>query len=298
MLKLCALIFVLTPSLLLSQELNCRVIVNAQAIQSSDPSTITEMEVAFSEFLNNTKWTSDQFKLEERINCNIILTLNDQSDPALGNYQASVQILSSRPIYNTNHETILLNFADRDWTFEYVSSQPIIYNENSFIDNLSSLLSYYALVIIGLDYDSFGKLRGEAYFNLAWRVVTNAQNSGYNGWDQFNSIRNRYWLVENLLNAQMKPIREASYQYHLQGLDHFLETPEEARKMISESIQKILKVNQVRPRSILTISFLDAKTDELSQIFSKGDPSLRKRTYNMLVNIDATKRSDFANMIK
>ena len=298
MLKLCTLIFVLIPSSLLSQELNCRVIVNAQAIQSSDPSTITEMEVAFSEFLNNTKWTSDQFKIEERINCNIILTLNDQSDPALGKYQASVQVLSSRPIYNTNHETILLNFADRDWTFEYVSSQPIIYNENSFIDNLSSLLSYYALVIIGLDYDSFGKLRGEAYFNLAWRVVTNAQNSGYNGWDQFNSIRNRYWLVENLLNAQMKPIREASYQYHLQGLDHFLETPDEARKMISESIQKILKVNQARPRSILTISFLDAKTDELSQIFSKGDQSLRKRTYNMLVNIDATKRSDFAKMIK
>lgn len=298
MLKICTLIVFLIPSLLLCQELNCRVIVNAQAIQSSDPSTITEMEVAFSEFLNNTKWTSDQFEIEERINCNIILTLNDQSDPALGKYQASVQILSSRPIYNTNHETILLNFADRDWTFEYVSSQPIIYNENSFIDNLSSLLSYYALVIIGLDYDSFGKLRGEAYFNLAWRVVTNAQNSGYNGWDQFNSIRNRYWLVENLLNAQMKPIREASYQYHLQGLDHFLETPEEARKMISESIQKILKVNQARPRSILTISFLDAKTDELSQIFSKGDPSLRKRTYNMLVNIDATKRSDFAKMIK
>jgi hypothetical protein len=298
MLKICTLIVFLIPSLLLCQELNCRVIVNAQAIQSSDPSTINEMEVAFSEFLNNTKWTSDQFEIEERINCNIILTLNDQSDPALGKYQASVQVLSSRPIYNTNHETILLNFADRDWTFEYVSSQPIIYNENSFIDNLSSLLSYYALVIIGLDYDSFGKLRGEAYFNLAWRVVTNAQNSGYNGWDQFNSIRNRYWLVENLLNAQMKPIREASYQYHLQGLDHFLETPEEARKMISESIQKILKVNQARPRSILTISFLDAKTDELSQIFSKGDPSLRKRTYNMLVNIDATKRSDFAKMIK
>ena len=298
MLKLFTLIFFLIPSLVLSQELNCRVIVNAEAIQSSDPSTITEMEIAFSEFLNNTKWTSDLFKVEERINCNIIITLNDQSDPALGNYQASVQVLSSRPIYNTNHETILLNFADRDSTFEYVSSQPIIYNENSFIDNLSSLLSYYALIIIGLDYDSFGKLRGEAYFNLAWRVVTNAQNSGYNGWDQFNSIRNRYWLVENLLNAQMKPIREASYQYHLQGLDHFLETPEEARKMISESIQKILKVNQARPRSILTISFLDAKTDELSQIFSKGDPSLRKRTYNMLVNIDATKRSDFAKMIK
>ena len=298
MLRLTILIFFLIPTALVSQELNCRVIVNAQAIQSSDPSTISEMEVTFSEFLNNTKWTSDQFKIEERINCNIVLTLTEESDPALGRYEASVQVLSSRPVYNTNHETILLNFGDRDWAFEYVNSQPIIYNENSFIDNLSSLLSYYALVIIGLDYDSFGKLRGEPYFNLAWRVVTNAQNSGFIGWDQFNSIRNRYWLVENLLNAQMKPIREASYQYHLQGMDQFLETPDEARKMISESIQKVLKVNQARPRSILTISFLDAKTDELSRIFSKGDPALRKRTYNMLVNIDPTKRSDFAEMIK
>jgi len=191
MLKLAALIFFLIPTVLLSQELNCRVIINAQAIQSSDPSTISEMEITFSEFLNNTKWTSDQFKVEERINCNIVITLTDASDPALGQYQASVQVLSSRPVYNTNHETILLNFGDRDWVFEYVNSQPIIYNENSFIDNLSSLLSYYALVIIGLDYDSFGRLRGEPYFNLAWRVVTNAQNTGFMGWDQFNSIRNR-----------------------------------------------------------------------------------------------------------
>jgi len=114
MLKLSILFFFLIPTVLLSQELNCRVIINAQAIQSSDPSTISEMEVAFSEFLNNTKWTSDQFKVEERINCNIVLTLTDASDPALGQYQASVQVLSSRPVYNTNHETILLNFGDRD----------------------------------------------------------------------------------------------------------------------------------------------------------------------------------------
>ena len=148
MLKLATLIFFLIPMILLSQELNCRVIINAQAIQSSDPSTISEMEVAFSEFLNNTKWTSDQFKVEERINCNIVLTLTDASDPALGQYQASVQVLSSRPVYNTNHETILLNFGDRDWAFEFVNSQPIIYNENSFIDNLSSLLSYYAFILL------------------------------------------------------------------------------------------------------------------------------------------------------
>ena len=281
-----------------AQELSCRVIVNAQAINSMDSRNFTEMEVAFSEFLNNTKWTSDEFKIEERINCNILLTLGGDSDPALGNYKASVQILSSRPVFNTSHETILFNFADRDWAFEYVNSQPIIYNENSFIDNLSALLSYYALIIIGLDYDSFGKMGGDPYFNNASRIVTNAQNSGYSGWDQFNSIRNRYWLTENLLNSQMIPIREASFEYHLLGMDHFYDDPEASRKIISESIKKIMTVNQSRPRSIITITWLDAKSDELAQIFSQGNPTIRKNTYNMLVNIDPTKRENFSSMIK
>jgi hypothetical protein len=207
-------------------------------------------------------------------------------------------VLSSRPVFNSNYETILFNFADRDWSFGYVISQPILFNENTFIDNISSLLSYYAYIIIGLDYDSFSEMGGDPYFDLAWRIVTNAQNSGFPGWEQFNSVRNRYWLTENLINNQMAPLRKASYEYHLKGLDTFYETPDEARKTISNSLKKVLNVNQVRPRSILTITFLDAKTDELSRIFAQGDPTIRKATYNMLVNIDPTIRESIQSMIK
>lgn len=288
--------FVLTTAH--SQELNCRVIINADRVQSGDPAAFKDMEIAFAEFMNNTKWTQDEFQSEERINCNILVSLAEDSDPTVGVYTASVQILSSRPVFNSNYESVVFNFADRDWTFEYNISQPIIFNQNSFIDNISSLLSYYAYVIIGMDYDSFGKLSGDEYFDIAWRIVTNAQQSGYPGWEQFNSVRNRYWLTENLINSQMAPIREASYEYHLQGLDTFWEKPDEARSTISNSIKKVLNVNQVRPRSILTISFLDAKKDELSHIFSQGDTKVRRSTYNMLINIDPTLRETIEPMIK
>jgi hypothetical protein len=171
-------------------------------------------------------------------------------------------------------------------------------NENAFLDNVSSLLSFYAYVIIGFDYDSFSELGGNQYFQKAWQVVTNAQQSGYPGWEQFNSIRNRYWLAENLNNNQMTPIREAIYAYHIAGLDIFQEMPDEARENISEGLKKVFNVNQSRPRSILTISFLDAKASEINQIFSEGDQTIRRNTYNLLINIDPTKREAFESMIK
>ncbi len=282
-----------------SQELNCRVIVNADRIQITERSIFQEMETAFSDFMNNTKWTEDEFRTHERINCNLILTLDPEaSDPGIGKFAASVQILSSRPVHNTSYESIVFNFADRDWVFEYVASQPLQYNDNSFINNITSLLAYYAYVILGFDYDTFSELGGDPYFQKAGRVVTNAQQTGYPGWEQFNSIRNRYWLSENVLNSQMAPIREALYEYHLQGLDIFQVNPDEARKNIFDGLKKVLNVNQARPRSILTISFMDAKTNELAQIFSEGDPAVRRNAYNLLVNIDPTKRDAFQDMIK
>ncbi len=281
------------------QELNCRVIVNDERIQTTERAIFREMEVAFSDFMNNTKWTNEEFKTHERINCNIVVNLDPEStEPNIGKYAASVQILSSRPVYNTGYETILMNFADRDWSFEYVSSQPLQFNENTFVNNITSLLAYYAFTIIGFDYDSFSQLGGDPYFQKAAQIVTNAQQTGYPGWEQFNSIRNRYWLSENLLNSQMEPLREALFEYHLKGLDIFEENPEEARKTIFNSLKKVLNVNQARPRSILTITFIDAKSSELAQIFSEGEPSVRRNAYNLLVNIDPTRRDQFQPMIK
>jgi hypothetical protein len=281
-----------------AQELKCNVIVDSERIQITERAIFDEMEAVFSDFMNSRKWTEDDFENHERINCNIIINLDpEQSDPAVGRYGASVQILSSRPVYNTNYETILLNFADRDWLFEYVASQPLQFNENAFVNNITSLLSFYAFVILGMDYDSFEKMGGTPYFEKAAQIVTTAQQSGYPGWEQFNSIRNRFWLSENLSSNLMSPIREAVYEYHREGLDTFAEKPDEARKTIFNSLKKVLNVNQARPRSILTISFLDAKSGELSKIFSEGDPSIRRNAYNLLVNIDPTKRETFKDMI-
>ncbi len=281
---------------LTAQELRTRVIINADQVETTERGIFQEMEVALTEFLNNQKWTPDLFEEEERINCNFIINIS--SIIGIGRYEASVQILSSRPIYNTDYETVLFNFADRDWAFEYVSSQPLLYNDNSFLNNLTSMLAFYAYIIIGLDYDSFEELGGDIYFQRAWQVVTNAQQTGFPGWEQFNSIRNRYWLAENLLNNTMEPIRRAYYQYHRLGLDQLAEKPDDARKNILESIQLVQKANNALPRSILTISFLDAKADELAQVFSEGNLGERRQAYNVLTDIDPTKSDIFEVMIK
>lgn len=280
----------------LGQELNCRVVIDRQQVQVSDPSVFDQMETDFAEFLNNRKWTDDQFQLDERINSNLLITIT--SVPSVGVYEATVQIVSSRPVYGTDYETVLLNFADRDWAFSYVPSKPINYNQNSFTDNISSLLAFYAYVIIGLDYDTFGELAGDPHYQQAYRIVNNAQQSNYPGWQQLGSNRNRYWLIENLQNPALQPIRIAMYNYHRHGLDVFREQPDEARNKIAESLQKIQVANRSRPRSILTISFMDAKATELAHIFSDGSPTIRKKAYGILTSIDPSKTETFKPIIE
>jgi len=279
-----------------AQELRSRVIVNAEQVETTERAIFQEMEVALTEFLNNRKWTEDVFEQDERINCNLILNISNI--PSIGRFEASVQVLSSRPVYNTDYETVLLNFADRDWAFEYVSSQPLQFNDNAFLSNLTSMLAYYAYIIIGLDYDSFEELGGTDYFQKAWQVVTNAQQSGFPGWERFSSIRNRYWLAENFISVEMEPIRRGYYKYHRLGLDRLGEEPDDSRKEILESVQLLQRANATRPRSILTISFLDAKAEELSQIFTEGNISTRRNAYNILTDIDPTKTNIFEVMIK
>lgn len=291
--------FILISSLAWTQELNCRVVLNAQQIQTTERNIFTEMETAFSQFMNERKWTDQDFELEERINCNIILTLDpNDSDPAAGRYGASVQILSSRPVYGADYETVLFNFADRDWQFEYLPSQPMQFNENSFTDNITSLLGYYAYVILGFDYDSFEELGGTRFFQIATQIVNNAQNSNYPGWQQFNSVRNRFWLTENLLSSTFEPVRKAYYSYHLQGLDVFQEEPDKARTNILAGLNALQTANRARPRSILTISFIDAKADELTQIFKEGSPATKRQSYQILTQLDPSKTEQFKAIIE
>ncbi len=287
---------IITCSATFCQELNCSIFVNAERVESTEREVFKEMEVAFSQFLNNRKWTNDNYTQDERINCNIVINIQDM--PSVGIFAATVQIVSARPVYGTNYESIVFNFADRDWDFEYNESQPLQFDDNVFTNNITSLLAFYAYTIIGLDYDTFGKLGGDQYFQKAWNLVNVAQQSGRSGWNQFDSNRNRYWLAENLINVQMRPIREGLFDYHRLGLDVFGERPEDARKTISNVLKQVQGVNQSRPNSILTISFLDAKTDEITQIFSKGNPSVRRETYNILVKLDPSNTDKYQPLIK
>ncbi|HYG02355.1 MAG TPA: DUF4835 family protein, partial [Chryseosolibacter sp.] len=253
------LIFLVSASM--AQELNCSVSINASQVQTSDRAVFKDMENALEQFMNTRKWTNDDFKTHEKIKCNILLTITKM--PSIGSFNATVQVQSARPVFNTNFESLLFNFADRDWEFEYIDSQPLEYNDNTFTTNLTSMLAVYAYLILGIDYDSFSELGGTAFFQRAQMVVNTAQQSNRAGWQSLGSNRNRYWIVENFNNAQMSDIRKAYYSYHRLGLDTFDKNPDKSREVILNGLRDIKKVRDVNPNSILVVSFLDAKSKEL-----------------------------------
>ncbi|ELR70336.1 hypothetical protein C900_04021 [Fulvivirga imtechensis AK7] len=290
------LLFLLTNTFVSAQELNCRVTINADQVQTTDRRIFSDMETAFSQFLNNTRWTDDSFDSHERIKCNIIITLKNPK--SIGDYEASVQIQSARPIYNSNYESILFNFADRDWLFEYVESQPLQFNENTFTTNLTSMLAYYAYVILGLDYDSFSELGGSIHLRKAQTIVNNAQRANRPGWEALGSTRNRYWLMENLNNQQMIEIRKGIYKYHRLALDTYEQDRDKSRQMILEVLKELKKVKDTYPNSILVISFLDAKSDELISIFSEGNIQVRREVFDVLSTLDPSKREQYQKIIK
>jgi hypothetical protein len=293
-------LYILTSLILLgfsvqSQELNCNVIVNADRVETTDRRIFQDMQTAFSQFLNNRRWTDDNYDVAERINCNLVITIEEM--PIVGTFKATVQIQSSRPVYGTSYESLMLNFADRDWHFEYVESQPLDFNENSFSSNIASMLAYYAYIILGIDYDSFETLGGTSFFERANNQVILAQESNMPGWKQFDSQRNRYWLAENFLSPIFTPVRESIYLYHIQGLDLFLENPDASRSTILEVLKKLQVANRSRPNSIFTIAFLDAKSNELINIFSEGDMNIRRQAYEILRTLDPTLTSKLGEII-
>ena len=279
-----------------AQELNCSVNINATQIQTSDPGIFKDMENAIEQFINSRKWTNDAFKSHEKIDCNFLMTITKM--PAIGSFTASVQVQSARPIFNTNYPSLLFNFADRDWEFEYIESMPLEFNDNTFTNNLTSMLAVYAYLIIGLDYDSFSELGGTPFYQRAMMVVNNAQQSNRPGWQSLGSNRNRYWLVENLNNPQMTDLRKVLYSYHRLGLDIFDQDPDKGRITILNGLKDIKKIRDINPNSILVISFFDAKGKELANIFSDGNIQVRREAYDIITSIDPSNRSTYEKIIQ
>ncbi|WP_084362895.1 type IX secretion system protein PorD [Roseivirga echinicomitans] len=291
------LILATLPLQMVAQELDFTVSVNASNVQTTERAIFSEMETAMQRFFNDRAWTNDNFQANEKIKGNLILNIQDQ--PSIGQFKANAQIQIIRPVYGASYETLLLNFADRDWEFQFSQGQNMDFSENRFLNNITSLLGFYAYIAIGLDYDSFSPLGGTPYFRSALNVVNNAQNNGGTGWGQFQSRRNRYWLVENLaINSQYEPVRKGLYDYHINGLDKFKDDPVASRETISQVIKDIQTVNEILPNAILITAFLDTKNEEITSIFSEGQTNIRKEVYNELLKLDPTRRNKYQKIVQ
>ncbi|WP_082794060.1 type IX secretion system protein PorD [Roseivirga seohaensis] len=285
------------PLQMVAQELDFTVSVNASNVQTTERAIFSEMETAMQRFFNDRVWTNDNFQANEKIKGNLILNIQDQ--PSIGQFKANAQIQIIRPVYGASYETLLLNFADRDWEFQFTQGQNMDFSENRFLNNITSLLGFYAYIAIGLDYDSFSPLGGTPYYRAALNVVNNAQTSGGIGWGQFQSRRNRYWLVENLaINSQYEAVRKGLYDYHINGLDKFKDDPKASRETISQVIKNIQAVNEILPNAILITAFLDAKNDEITSVFSEGQTNIRKEVYNELLKLDPTRRNKYQKIVQ
>jgi hypothetical protein len=279
-----------------AQELNCTVNINATQIQTSDRGIFRDMKQALEQFLNTRKWTNDTYKPYEKINCNILITITKM--PSIGNFSGSVQIQSARPIFNSNYSSLVFNFADRDWEFEYIESLPLEFNDNAYTSNLTSLLAFYAYLIIGVDYDTFSELGGTPYFQRAQQVVLAAQNSNRAGWQALGSNRNRYWISENYNNVQMTDLRKSLYAYHRLALDNFEKEPDKGREIILKGLRDVKKIRDINPNSIIVISFFDAKGKELANIFSAGNIQVRREAYDIITAIDPSNRAMYEKIIR
>jgi hypothetical protein len=278
-----------------AQELNCQVKVLSQQVTGTEKRVFETLETAIYEFMNNRKWTNETFKQEERIDCSILINITERL--STDEFRATLQIQSRRPIFKTSYNSVLLNYNDNDIQFRYLESQPLDFAENSNLSNLTSILAYYAYVVIGLDYDSFAPDGGTPYLQKALNVVQTAQSSDQAGWKAFDGDKNRYWLINNMLDATYRPLRECMYNYHRLGLDVMVDNKEGGRAAILESLLTLKKIHQMRALSFNMQVFFNAKSDELINIFTGAFPDEKSKAVNLLNEIDPTNSNKYQKIL-
>lgn len=278
------LVFFFCYSYTTAQEFNTRVQVLAPTVPNINKRNVEVLQNTIRDFLNNNKWTNENYTPAERIDCNFVITLTAWDGNSM--YKAEAQIQSSRPVYNTAYNSTLLNISDKDFDFNYSEGQSVDFSDQNFISNLSSLLSFYAYTIIGLDKDSFSKLGGTNYYDKARNILNIAQVSGNKGWRAFDGLRNRYWLNENLQNKSFEELRTFIYDYHLNGLDRMQDDPLKGAKKIINLLSNLKRLDKQKVGSIFPNMYLATKAEELVNILSLTDPQEKIKAYNLLAEID------------
>ena len=292
--KLLVLALILFGSVVEAQELNCEIIINHDRIEGTNKQRFETLQTALTEFMNSTVWTEYNYEVEERID--ITLSFIIMQDLGSDQYSATLQVQSNRPVYNTDYSTPTYNYKDTKFQFKYTEHEPLIYNEQTFSGNLVSTMAFYTYLILGIDEDTFKEMGGTTYFEKARKVVELSQNRGYTGWDPASNRTNRYWIIENLLSDTYSQAREASYQYHRIGLDNMSKNQVEGKNQVYESIIKIYELAKDRPNANIIQNFMDAKTDEIVQIFSAGPKVDIPKLKEALTTISPTNQSNWEKL--
>lgn len=265
------LIFIiLSISTVNSQELNALVTINTDKVQSSNKQVYQTLQKSLTEFINDRQWTNKNFKQQERINCAFTIIINEQNN---NNFKASIQIQSTRPVYNSSYASPILNLNDINFNFRYNEFDPLNFNPNTYDSNLISVIAFYAYTIIGLDADTFALKGGTTYLKAAESVLLQAQSNGESGWQNQVGKQNRFALIDNLLSSKFTPLRTIYYNYHRNGFDTFADKPLEAKQVLAKNIINLEKLYNVTIGNYMIRLFSDAKGDEISSVFSDGKPT-------------------------
>lgn len=286
------LAFLIFPASFISaQELNFQVSVSTPGMSETERQIMQTLRGDLREFINQTNWTGYQFETRERIEASIQITIEER----LGgdDYRANIQVQSRRPIYNTSYHSPLFNHRDRDVQFRYREHDPLEYAENAFLSNLTSLIAYYVYIVIGFDFDTFAPLGGTPYFEKAQQIVNQAQNTPEVGWKSFESQRNRYWLIENIMNTRYRQMRQAMYTYHRLGFDTMTDNIDLGRAEVLRALEMLQRAFRERPNTLLMQVITTAKSDELVNLFSGAPAMEQNKAIEILTEIDPSNSAKY-----
>ncbi len=295
--KLAILFFVILMALKgFSQDIFCTVQIQTPKIQGVDPSIFDALKTSVYEFMNNRKWSTYNFKTEERIECTMVLTI--EKAVSSDEFNATLNLVQQRPVFNTDYQTVLLNMVDKDIHFHYTPLQNMEFADNTYTNNLTSILAFYAYTMLGMDFDSFSEQGGTPFFQKANDVVTAAQNSNEKGWGSFDGTKTRYSLIKNLLNSSYADLRTFNYRYHRLGLDVMSKDVMKGRAEINTSLNLLKNVYKKRPGLYLLQIIVEAKRDEMINIFKDGDPAEKNNFITIMKDIDPANGSKYNRVMR
>lgn len=281
-----------------AQELQCAISINTPTVQAVDRTVFNNMQREFSDYINKTRWTDHKFEVNERIRCTISIIINTM--PSNDRFEGTAQVQLIRPTFNSTHESVVLNINDQSFNFNYVPFQGMQYSENSYTTNITSLLNYYALMILGFDYDTFSQDGGAEFFDRARSVLNQAAQSGERGWQAMDAPlnRNRYWLVENMTNGSYKKIHSILYNYHRKGLDAMNTDLSGGRSTLMQCVADFQRFFNDNQQTYFIRIFLDAKSQELVKAFTNAPAQDKQRFVTIMKQVDANNSSRYDEVLK